>query len=224
MARRLTREILEAHLHCRYKEHLNWAGEPPEPSDYGVLSARLRADVRQQAIDRIAARQPGAAVALEAPLTAAVLQAGPAFVLDAVLEDDSFSLRFDGLMRVAGPSKLGAFHYVPMLFNGGASARSGQRLLLEVYGLLLSRIQGRTPESGIVWYGRECRAAKLRLSADPRTADRLLREVEQARDADPPRLILNDHCQACEFRRRCRECRRSRYLLCKHNLPPHHDL
>jgi predicted RecB family nuclease len=205
MAQRLTREILEAHLYCRYKGHLNWAGEPAEPSDYEVLSARLRADVRQQAIDRITARQPGAAVVREAPLTAAVLKAGPAFVLDAVLEDDSFSLRFDGLMRVVGPSKLGDFHYVPMLFHGGGSVRAGQRLLLEVYGLILSRIQGRTPGSGIVWYGRECRATKVRLSPDPRTAERLLREVEQARDAGPPRLILNDHCQVCEFRRRCHE-------------------
>ena len=163
MARRLTREILEAHLHCRYKGHLNWAGEPAEPSDYEVLSAGLRADVRQQAIDRIAARQPGAAVVREAPLTAAVLKAGPAFVLDAVLEDDRFSLRFDGLMRVAGPSKLGDFHYVPMLFHGGGSVRAEQRRLLEVYGLLLARIQGRTPERGVVWYGRECRPTKLRL-------------------------------------------------------------
>jgi hypothetical protein len=39
MARRLTREILEAHLHCRYKGYLTWAGEPAKPSDYEVLSA-----------------------------------------------------------------------------------------------------------------------------------------------------------------------------------------
>src|SRR5262249_14109620 len=135
MARRLTREILEAHLHCRYKGQLNWAGEPAERSDYEILSAGLRADVRQQAIERITARQPGAAVVQDAPLTTAVLKEGPAFVLDAVLLDDSLSLRFDGLMRMAGPSKLGDFHYVPMLFHGGGSVRAGQRLLLEVYGL-----------------------------------------------------------------------------------------
>jgi hypothetical protein len=93
MTRRPTREILEAHLNCRYKGHLNWAGEPSEPSDYELLSAGLRADVRQQAIDRIAARQPGAAVVREASLTTAVLKAGQAFVLDAILEDDSLSLR-----------------------------------------------------------------------------------------------------------------------------------
>ena len=119
MARRLTREILEAHLHCRYKGHLKLAGERAEPSDYEVLSAELRAEVRQRAIDRIAARHAEAEVVREAPLTAAVLKQGPAFVLDATLEDDSFSLRFDGLKRVDGPSKLGDFHYVPVLFHDG---------------------------------------------------------------------------------------------------------
>jgi predicted RecB family nuclease len=205
MARRLTREILEAHLRCRYKGHLKWAGEQAEPSDYEVPSAGLCAEVRQRAIDRIAAHRPEAAVVRDVPLTTAVLNAGPAFILDAVLEDDHFSLRFDGLKRVAGPSKLGDFHYVPMLFHGGESVRVGQRQLLEVCGLLLSRMQGRTPGSGIVWYGRECRVTKLRLSPDPRKAERLLQEVEQARDAGPPRLMLNEHCQVCEFRRRCHE-------------------
>src|SRR5689334_20062680 len=99
MSRRLTLEILEAHLHCRDKGHLNWAGEQAESSDYEVQSAGLRADVRQRALNRIAAHQPAAAVVREAPLTVAVLRAGPAFVLDAILEDDSFSLRFNGLSR-----------------------------------------------------------------------------------------------------------------------------
>jgi hypothetical protein len=70
MARRLTREILEAHLHCRYKGHLYWAGERAEPADYEVLSAGHHADVRRQVIDRIVARQPAAAVVREASLAA----------------------------------------------------------------------------------------------------------------------------------------------------------
>jgi predicted RecB family nuclease len=111
---------------------------------------------------------------------------------------------------VDGPSKLGDYHYVPMLFHGGGAIRAGQRRLLELYGMLLSRMQGRTPGSGIVWYGRECIATKVRLSPDPRTAERLLRKVERARDGGPPRLILNDHCQVCEFRERCHAEARSR--------------
>ena len=83
-------------------------------------------------------------MARDIPLTAAALQAGPSFVLDATLEDDLLSLRFDGLKKVDGPSKLGDFHYVPMLFHEGRKVGKEQRLLLELYGLLLSQSKGKT--------------------------------------------------------------------------------
>jgi predicted RecB family nuclease len=205
MSRQLTRKVLEAYLHCRYKGHLTQTDEPASPSDFEILTTGQLVDVRSQAFDRIAARQPGIELVREVSLTKALLKEGPVTVLDALLQDDVYSLRFDGLMRVDGPSKLGDFHYIPMLFHAGGSVRVEQRLLLEVYGLLLSRFQGRAPGSGIVWHGRSCRATKIRLSPDPRKARRLLQEIEQARDADAPRLILNDHCNVCGFRQRCHE-------------------
>lgn len=205
MAAPITRDVLEAFLRCRYKGHLKLGNEPGTRSGHDELSDGMRADVRRRAVDRIEAGGVATPVVRAVPLTAAALKAGAAFVLDAVLDDDTYSLRYDGLKRVDGPSKLGGFHYVPMLFHGGGSVRAGERLLLGVLGSLLSRVQGRAPAYGVVWHGRECRATKVRLSPDPRTADRLLREVQQSREAEPPRLILNDHCQVCEFRKRCRQ-------------------
>src|SRR5262249_43794827 len=107
--------------------------------------------------------------------------------------------------KVDGPSKLGDFHYVPVLFHGAGPVRKDLRLLLGIYGLLLSRIQGRAPGSGIVWHGRECRATTVRLSPHPRAAERVLRDVQLLGSTAPPRLVLNDHCQVCEFRQRCRQ-------------------
>ncbi len=205
MPSRITAAVLEAFLHCRYKGHLKQAGQMGTRSNYEILADEQRAAVRQQAIERITTRHADGEVISTVPLTASTLKQGAAFVLDATLEDDTFSLRFDGLKKVDGPSKLGDFHYIPVLFHGGGSVRKEQRLLLDVYGLLLSRIQGRTPGHGIVWHGRECRATKVRLSPDPRKAERLLRDLQQSQDAEPPRLVLNDHCQVCEFRRRCHD-------------------
>ena len=205
MPPQITADVLEAFLHCRYKGHLKQASQIGTRSDYEILAAERRAAARQQAIGQITARHAGGEVINAVPLTTSTLKQGAAFVLDATLEDDTFSLRFDGLKRVDGPSKLGDCHYVPVLFHGGGSVRKEQRLLLDVFGLLLSRIQGRTPGHGIVWHGRERRATKVRLSPDPRTAERLLRDLQQSREAGPPRLVLNDHCQVCEFRRRCHE-------------------
>src|SRR5262245_8155245 len=204
MPPRITADVLEAFLHCRYKGHLKHAAQMGPPSEYEVLSAEQRAAVRQRAIEQITARYADGEVLSTTPLTAPTLKQGAAFILDATLEDDTFALRFDGLKKVEGASKLGDYHYIPVLFQAG-SVRKEQRLLLDVWGPLRSRTQGRPPGYGLVWHGRECRATKVRLSPDPRKAERLVRDLQQAREADPPRLVLNDHCQVCEFRPQCHD-------------------
>ena len=91
-------------------------------------------------------------------------------------------------------------------FHEGRRVGKQQRFLLELYGLLLSRLQGQMPSSGIIWHGKECRTTRVRLNADLRRTERLLREVKEMVGAEsPPRLILNDHCQVCEFRQRCHD-------------------
>jgi predicted RecB family nuclease len=113
-------------------------------------------------------------------------------------------LSFDGLKRVPGPSKLGDFHYIPMLFYEGRQIGKEQRFLLELYGLLLSMVQGMAPSSGIIWHGRECKSAKVNLNLDLRKGEQLLEDLKGLLNSDsPPKLILNHHCQICEFRQRC---------------------
>jgi predicted RecB family nuclease len=205
MPPRITADVLEAFLHCRYKGHLRQASQMGKQSESDLLVAEQRAVVRRQVVEQITARHADGEVLSIAPLTAQTLKQGAAFLLDAALEDDAFSLRFDGLKKADGPSMLGNFHYVPFLFHGGWSVRKEQRLLLDVCGLLLAHIQGRTPGHGIVWYGRRCRATKVRLSPDLRKTERLLRDLKQSREVSPPRLVLNDHCPMCEFRQECHD-------------------
>ena len=182
------------------------AGQHGVVSDYEAMLVENRHAVSQQAIGKILARNPEGEVARDIILSATALREGPSFVLNATLEDDLLSLSVDGLKRVDGPSKLGNFQYVPMLFHEGQKVGKKQRLLLEIYGLLLSRLQGQMPSSGIIWHGRECRTTKVRLNGDLRKTERLLREVKEMVNAQsPPKLILNDHCQVCEFRQRCHD-------------------
>jgi predicted RecB family nuclease len=205
MAAQITRDVLEGYLNCKYKAHLKLAVEQGIRSDYEGLLLERRGEVRRRAVDKIVARHKEDELARNVPLTAATLKRGPLFVLDADLEDDLVSLHLDGLKRVEGSSKLGDFHYVPVLFHEGEQVRKEQRLLLEVCGLLLTRAQGRMPASGVVWHGKECRAVKLRLGTDPRRAEQVLRDLGQMRGGEPARLLLYDHYQQCEFRARCHE-------------------
>ncbi len=206
MATKLTRQILEAYLNCKFKAHLKLGGQQGSTSDYEALLISNRKVVRQQAIGKILERNPEGEVARDVALTVAALRTAPSYLLDTTFEDDLFCLQFDGLRRVDGPSKLGDFQYVPMLFHEGQKVGKEQRLLLEVYGLVLSRLQGQMPSNGIVWHGRERRTTKVRLNRDLPQTERLLREVkEMVNVQSPPKLMLNDHCQICGFRQRCHD-------------------
>src|SRR5262249_43904073 len=159
---RITRDVIESYLNCKYKGYLRQAGQQGSPSDHESMVAELRETIRRRAIEKIVARHKKDDLARNIPLTASALKRGALFVLYATLEDDFFPLRFDGLKKVDGPSKLGDFHYVPMLFHEGPKVRKEQRRLLELQGLLLSQVQGRMPASGMVWHGKECRATRVR--------------------------------------------------------------
>jgi predicted RecB family nuclease len=201
---KITRDILESHLSCKVKSFLRLAGQQGTRSDYETVSTELRGRVRLQAIDKILAQHREDDVERNAPVTPSVLKRGAAFILDPIMEDSLFSLAFDGLKRVVGPSKMGEFHYVPMLFHGGRRIGKTQRRMLDLYAVLLSRLQGQVPGYGIVYHGRECRATRVHLNADLRKAEHLLDELkEQCDSASLPKLILNAHCHACEFRQRC---------------------
>jgi predicted RecB family nuclease len=206
MATKITSDVLESYLRCKFKGSLKLAGQQGTKGDFEAMLAELRAEVRLKAIDTIMARHPGDQVARNIPLTIAGLKRGPQYILDGTLEDDALALQFDGLKRMEGASKFGDFHYVPVLFHESRQIKKEQRLLLEVYGMLLSGLQGRAPAHGIVWHGQECKATRVKLNPDHRKAEQVLRGLENmATSGSSPRLLLNDHCPVCEFCQRCRE-------------------
>jgi predicted RecB family nuclease len=67
-------------------------------------------------------------------------------------------------------------------------------------------VQGAEPKFGVIIHGRECRATRVHFKGGLGRAARTLEELARLAGPDPPPpLVLNDHCQVCEFRRRCLE-------------------
>ena len=202
MPAKITRDVLESYLYCKYKGHLKLTGQQGTKSDYETLLMEMRAEVRIAAIDKILASHPGEEIPRNIPITYSALKEGALFLLDAELDDDLVSVAFDGLKKVDGPSKLGEFHYIPILFHEGEKVCKEQRVMLEIYGLLLGQVQGAQPRYGILWHGKEGTATRVKLRFNK--AEKVLREVREIGDgSQPPKLTLNDHCRMCEFQSRC---------------------
>ena len=119
MVVKLTRDVLESYLQCKYKGYLKLTKQYGTKSDYERLLTKRRSQVPGAAIEKLLEHYTEEQIARDLPLTAPALRQGRLFVLDATFEDDLVSLHFDGLKRVDGPSTLGDFHYLPILSEIG---------------------------------------------------------------------------------------------------------
>src|SRR4051812_48307450 len=119
MTTKITRDIIESYLNCKYKGHLKLAGESGTQSDYETMTTAARQASREEAVAKLAARFGEGDTCPEMAVTAATLKQGKTLLVDAELEDEGLSLRFDALQRANGPSKVGDHHYLPVLHHHG---------------------------------------------------------------------------------------------------------
>lgn len=201
---KITKDVLASYLSCKYKTYLKMTGQHGTTSQYETMLSDNAQTLTQRATKRILAQTGNAEVLRHQPLTYHLLKQGAPYILDATAEDNDLSLRLDGLKRIDGSSKLGIFHYIPLLFHGGDTIRQQEKNLLALYGHVLGNIQAQRPSSGIVIYGPQCKTAKLRLTSTHRKTNQILQELRSIRQTNTiPPLILNDHCNVCEFQQRC---------------------
>lgn len=204
MASKITRVVLDAQVHCRLKAYFRLCGEEGIKSDIETLLLDARQEVRAKAIGKIRGHYADGEVDMDIPLSRAALGKGAPFILHGHIQDDRQAIRFDGLKKVDGASIIGEFHYEPVMFSESRRVLKAERQLLAMFAIILSRIQGKVPSSGVLYLGRDCSLTTVRFGATLRAAENLIRDIERMQRAEkPPKLLLNDHCRICEFRERC---------------------
>jgi predicted RecB family nuclease len=206
---KITNEVIEGYLNCKTKGQLKLAGESGTLSDYEAMTSQARRASLEATLARLAARLGEGDACRGVQVTPETLKRGAPVLVDAILEDENLSIRFDALKWADGPSKLGGHHYQPVLHVHSDKVGRRQKLLLAVLGLMLDRVQGLRPATGLVARGTEGRLGKVRLDAKLyRQASQVLDDLKQFQEGgEPPKLVLNRHCQVCEFRQRC--CRQA---------------
>src|SRR5262249_28475202 len=137
-AMKITREVLEGSLNCKTKGHLKLIGESGSRSDYEAMTTAAALASREVVLAKLVARFGEGEACLGLPVTAETRKQGLPFLVDAVLEDRTLSIRFDALKKADGASKLGSHHYLPVLHVHGDKVGRRQKLLLAVLGLSLA--------------------------------------------------------------------------------------
>ena len=103
----VTREILHNYLRCKYKGYLKLRGESGTKTDYEILIRELSEKFKLKAVNKIRNSYNDDHILQGVNITQSLLKQGTDTIVDAVIEDDIFSLHLDGLKKVSGPSQLG---------------------------------------------------------------------------------------------------------------------
>ncbi len=201
----ITREVLESHLKCKTKAYLKLRREVGTKSDYEILAIETRAELRDRSDAKLASKHQAEDVLGGVTITEMVLRSGAAIILDATLKSGDLTLLCDALKKVNGESRLGGYHYVPILVYEGRKIRDEQKRLLQVFALALGDTQGRYPDFGLIVHGTDLATCRVRFRPGLDDARQILEEINLLQSiGQPPRLTLNEHCQVCEFCQRCR--------------------
>lgn len=192
MAGPISTEVIEAYLACKYKARLMLDGEKGAKSEFELFEARARADALS------CARSNFAGVTQDITINRSVLAKGAAIYFGVRLDEGNLSVQIDALQRAEGSSALGAFHYVPLLVVAREKIQPEHKWLLAIQGVLVGRLQGKQPTTGLILHGHHGKASRIRLPTQ--RAEAILAELGHL---ETTKLMLNEHCRVCEFQARC---------------------
>ena len=206
MPTNITNEVLVSYLACPYKGHLKLTGAIGQTTEYERLQFELRQRVGQIATDRLLTEFQDVENLKGEQVTFSVLKRGLSLILDATLVKPGVAIHVDALLRTSGTSRLGDFHYSPVLFHETERPQQEEKSLLQITGTLLSELQGREPRSARLLHGSDVAVTRVKLNFTNGSTAKLLHDVLELRAGrNPPPLLLNGHCSSCEFQNRCRD-------------------
>jgi predicted RecB family nuclease len=205
--KRINRDVLESYVACHYKAYLKLklAGDEHVPPDKPnlLLDGNSRLALSSETVGEVHPPPAKTQAANSVELTSCYLRKAEPLILGGVFETDRISLQIEGLQRVTGSSDIGDFHYLPLVFQTGARVHETLNLLLDVYGFILSSLQGRSPDKGIIRKSTG-KSTTVQLSPAHKKGELIINALSEAICAEkPPILILNKHCEICEFQSRC---------------------
>ena len=199
---KISNETLEAYCCCPQKFHLKLRGEHGVKTDYEIMRAEIRAKTKARATESYVQNQgPGKGLRL----TRARLEKASPYIFNGIYEDDDFKINIDGVHNSTALNDPLSYSFRPIIFSGSIKNEAQQRHILRIYGYAVSKISGRQIHDGLIWNTREGKTkVSLRIDGDE-FAIWLQKLLSARRATSPPPLLLNDHCQICEFQQRCRK-------------------
>ncbi len=198
----ITSEILVAYSQCPRKAFLLlFSEERGTPHDYPLILKEHREQNRAGYLQQFQQKYP------EAKDYSQRTFKKHKYLLAAELEAESLAVVCDVLTQVDAEESRRKVTYQPTIITGTYKVTKEQRTELLFVGVVLGKLQKQLPVAGRI-VGMDGKSHRVKLEGKYRDVNRFLKIMQpwlEAEPTEPPALILNQHCQVCQFRQMCRE-------------------
>jgi predicted RecB family nuclease len=197
----ITSEITTGFLQCKRKGFLLLTGkESGSPHEIDEIITFNTTNNRNEYVSSL--RKEGYKIKLFTPERFA-RRVG--LLVDVKLEADDLLASLDILTKANTECR--TFSYEPTLISGNYSIQFEDKLKLLFSAYVLTQLQGTSPKHGfIVTTGGVTKKITIENDYGPliKAVD-VLRHWASSTSAQAPRVILNKHCNVCQFRHQCRK-------------------
>lgn len=198
-----TNNFIESYVYCRFKGYLILRNKSGIKTDYENLQIRLRENVKKEAFKKFENQATNNKIVKDVFINKNSLEKAPNFILNAHIKNNHISIIMDGLTRI-NAKLINQYFYAPILFHGSSKITKEQRIILELYSQYISKFQAIVPKIGIIWHGKNCKKTTVHINSDSRKSRQIQQDIKRICIGEEiPKLILNKHCQICEFQSYC---------------------
>jgi predicted RecB family nuclease len=192
-------------LSCRRKAFLQTAGSPGEQPDIERVQVHLDALYRQRALETFLGAYQPSDVVVDPPSWAAI-RGAPRIIVSVTVGNNDLQAQLHAAEQIAGQGGPSAATYAPVFFVRANHVTRSDKMLLAFQALALASVQGAVPPVAKLIHGDGRKVMKVKVEPLLGEVRRLLGEIRAAQAAPAaPRVTLNSHCSACEFRALCRQ-------------------
>jgi predicted RecB family nuclease len=191
-------------LNCRRKAFLQAAGSRGQQPEIERVQLEFDVLYRRRALEAFVGHYRLSDVVVD-PTSWASIHGTPGVIVNVAVGDHDVQAQLHAAERIESQVGRGAAIYAPVLFVRANHLTRSDKLLLAFQALALASVQGAIPPGAKLIHGDERRVMKVKVEPLLDEVRRLLSDIRAAQTAPAaPRVTLNSHCGACEFRAACR--------------------
>ena len=186
MGTKITTDIIESYLHCRYKGYLKKNGIEGEKTEYEIFQNELK-EQHVSSYRKKLNETANTCYDLAKILTPKDFCKGYDYIFNVTIKSNNILLKIDALEKIQFKDRKTKFAYIPILFSANEKISKIEKGLIS----LVDKAQIGKPKYAKVIYGRNIQSSKINIESHSSSYKDIVKEVNL--DIEPP-LILNNHC------------------------------